>query len=558
MKKVIVFFIFSGFVFCEDFLKISGNYNAIYSFEKDRRDKSFHLSNFPPLMKLYSWEGDNTLSSWLDVWPLSPSEPSHNINFNFSLKTKSINSFFSFSMDSSNDLVYNERPIYLNRATFDYRRGFLKTLFFLKTSPSPFDDPMGLFKPGGVQRFLFEESPMRTYEWPLGWDGKDCQGLEVDFEKKDLSLRVLGIDRYSQYYVNYDGTKEFADSYFVAGRIKRGTQKKVGFTYIRKSWRSDRAVATHEESAWNAGIDGSFPLSDGVSLMPQIAQTFANYVSRNDLVFDKGFAWMIKIKAQKQNADFEISYRSIGERFSPLLARFYSDEKGFNMRGNFDFLSGKVFVYYDYKTNQSGDFPVRDIQIDITPFDNERLYLDLKCQSINYYYTGSTYDERKMTGLKPEVRFPVSERFRLHSFLFLKKMEKPIWDESIFSKHFFVKGIFKTSEKSSFSADFLVIDNFFTRNLDEYLYFLGEFEKLKKFYPKESSPYYLDPSSTDDWVYAYDELRHFFWGFEFRHQITQKSFFSARYEKREPGIDVATGLVRNTEDIFIAKFSVEF
>jgi len=519
MKKVIVFFIFSGFVFCEDFLKISGNYNAIYSFEKDRRDKSFHLSNFPPLMKLYSWEGDNTLSSWLDVWPLSPSEPSHNINFNFSLKTKSINSFFSFSMDSSNDLVYNERPIYLNRATFDYRRGFLKTLFFLKTSPSPFDDPMGLFKPG---------------------------------------LRVLGIDRYSQYYVNYDGTKEFADSYFVAGRIKRGTQKKVGFTYIRKSWRSDRAVATHEESAWNAGIDGSFPLSDGVSLMPQIAQTFANYVSRNDLVFDKGFAWMIKIKAQKQNADFEISYRSIGERFSPLLARFYSDEKGFNMRGNFDFLSGKVFVYYDYKTNQSGDFPVRDIQIDITPFDNERLYLDLKCQSINYYYTGSTYDERKMTGLKPEVRFPVSERFRLHSFLFLKKMEKPIWDESIFSKHFFVKGIFKTSEKSSFSADFLVIDNFFTRNLDEYLYFLGEFEKLKKFYPKESSPYYLDPSSTDDWVYAYDELRHFFWGFEFRHQITQKSFFSARYEKREPGIDVATGLVRNTEDIFIAKFSVEF
>ncbi len=542
-------------------LKISGSYDAVYNMEKDRRDSGWHLSNFPPLMKLYPWSGDPALSSWVDVRPPSDVEPSHFINFVFSAKGENLSSAISFSADSSNDIIaYNEtRPIYLNNAFLKYRKNFFGTFFFVKESPRQFDDPMGLFQPGGPARFLFEESPMRTYEWPLGWDGRDCQGVELDFDREQLSARILGIDRYSKYYVNYDGTKQFADSYYIASRFKRNYgARKIGFTYIMDSWRSSRATDTHEESLWIASLDGDFPLASGMVFKPQIAQTVGRYVSRSDLVFDEGGAWILKMVASGKNANFEFSVRNIGRKFSPVLARFYSDERGFNMKTDFSVPAGNFRIYYDYKTNQDGDYPIRDIRFEFSPYQKNDSFLTIKLQNLNYYYTGSTYDEREVMGVKPEARFPVGDKFKMESHLFLIKMTKPIWQKPEISKEYFLKGIFTPLARISFFADAKFIDNLFTRNLDEHLYFLGKIDKLKEFYPKETAPFYMDPSPTDDWVYKADELKHLLWGFGFAWTITNNSSFSVRFERREPGIDVSSGLVNNTQDIFTAKFSTKF
>jgi len=228
------------------------------------------------------------------------------------------------------------------------------------------------------------------------------------------------------------------------------------------------------------------------------------------------------------------------------------------MKTDFGTPAGEFYVYYDYKTNQSGDYPVRDARIQISPYDKKNYFFRIKYQDINYYYTGSTYDEREVAGLKPEARFPAGKNFDIESHLFLARMSKPIWEKAEVSKEYFLKGIFSPAAKISFSADVKFIDNLFTRNLDEHLYFLGEIEKLKEFYPRETDPFYMDPSPTDDWIYKADELRHFFWGFGFDWLLSGSSSFSARFERRQPGIDVASGLVENTQDIFMAKFSTKF
>ena len=549
--------------FCAD-VKIGGFYETTFCMEKDRRDNQFHLSNFPPLMKLYPWEGNNKLSSWVDVRPPGDSEPNHGINLNFSVtEGEDFSSKFSLIANSNNDIIpYNEAsPLYLNSANIYFKKDFFRSYFFVKESPKPFDDPLGLFTPGPPSRFLFEESPMRTSEWPLGWDGRDCQGGEVEFASQNFSARFLGIDRYSKFYTKYDGTKDFADSYYVASRIKRNFSKGknlLGFSFLRMSWRSDRASSTHEESNWVGSIDGNFLLGANLRFKPQIAQTVGKYVAISDLVFDEGTAWILKLEAVSESSSFSISARDVGRRFSPEGGRFYPNEKGFNMESKFSSPVGKVFLCYDYKTNQENDFPVLDMRAQFRPFENEKTFFNLKFQKINYYYTGSTYDEREILGIKPEVKVPLSQKISALCHIFYEKLEKPIWENPEVSKEYFTELSYSPSKKAKLYINGRFVDNLFTRNLDEYLYFLGEFDKLSQFYPKETQPYYMDPSVKDDWVIRADTLKHFYWGFGFNYDVSGKCFFSASYEKRQPGIDLFSGLVTSTEDIFIAKIFKEF